>query len=295
MSLFWTKNRSNLVTQSALQAEEQRLESPERLHFFGKVAADIFSFCQSCDKHLLSGVTLRFSVVRSKPEFALIYDGNVKFYIITLSQANCYVRKMTESDQVFSAFEKILKKNTCRLSLHWNFTRVKSTSLRKLKFEQRGCVQQGANKTFFSGFDFRSLDSKLTNPFQYQKHGLSEVTAYRNGYPIARTPISTDDEKRVYMTTMVSLAFGYPGHGIPFTRYTNHFVLVFDHTSTQQASHDFFYPELTNAAVSLGLKFSAALPTNTEVCLLGAKASTIYFDSNRKMAKDVILNPATWK
>ena len=111
--------------------------------------------------------------------------------------------------------------------------------------------------------------------------------------PIAGTPLATDDEKRVYSTTMDALAFGYHGHGILFTNYTNHFVLVFDLTSTQQAFHDFLYPELTNAAVSLELQFSAALPANTGVFSSGEKASTIYIESNRKVSKNVISNPST--
>ena len=69
--------------------------------------------------------------------------------------------------------------------------------------------------------------------------------------------------------------------------------MVFDVTSTEQASHDFLYPELTNAAISLELKFSAALAVNTEVFLLGEKASTIYIDSHRKVSKNVMLNPTT--
>ena len=122
---------------------------------------------------------------------------------------------------------------------------------------------------------------------------MSEVTVYRNGFPIAGTPLSADDEKRVYMTTMDALAFDYHGHGISFSNYTNNFVLVFELTSTEQASHDFLYPELTNAAVSVELKFLIALPGNTEVFLLGEKASTIYIDSNRKVSKNVILHPTT--
>ena len=93
---------------------------------------------------------------------------------------------------------------------------------------------------------------------------MNEVTLYRNGYPIAGTPLSTDDQERVDMTTMDALAFGYHGHGIPFSDYINHFVPVFDPKSTQQVSQDFLYPELTNAAVCFELKFSAALPAKTE-------------------------------
>ena len=78
----------------------------QEVTLFGKVATDIFS----CDKHLLSGVTLRISFERSKPEFALIYDADAKNYKINLSQANLYVRKMTVSDQGFTAIEKTLTK-----------------------------------------------------------------------------------------------------------------------------------------------------------------------------------------
>ena len=56
------------------------------------------------------------------------------------------------------------------------------------------------------------------------------------------------------MSTMDALVLGHHGHGIPFADYANHFVMVVELTSTQQSSHDFFYPELTNAAISLELK-----------------------------------------
>ena len=41
--------------------------------------------------------------------------------------------------------------------------------------------------------------------------------------------------------------------------------MVFDLTSTQQASHDFFHPELINCSISNELKFSAALANNIEI------------------------------
>ena len=49
--------------------------------------------------------------------------------------------------------------------------------------------------------------------------------------------------------------------------------MVFDLTSTQQASHDFIHPELTKSSISIELKFSAALPNNIEIFIIGEKAS----------------------
>ena len=69
----------------------------------------------------------------------------------------------------------------------------------------------------------------------------------------------TDDEKRVYLSTVDALSCGFHRQGIFLSDYSNHFLIVFILTSTQQASHDFLYPELTNFAISIELKFSAAL------------------------------------
>ena len=101
--------------------------------------------------------------------------------------------------------------------------------------------------------------------------------------------MSTVDNKRVYFNTIGSLAYIENGHGIPLDDYENHFVMVFDLTSTQEASHDFLHPELTNASISLELKFGSALTDNIEILLLGEKTSTIYINSDRNVSKNTLL------
>ena len=194
---------------------------------------------------------------------------------------------MTVSDQVFTAIEKTLTKTPALYRYTEVWTKICLIPQGSRSWSKDDVFSKEPIRRFALALISNQafLGSKLTNPFHYQKHDLSEVTVYRNGFPIAGTPLSTDDEKRVYMTTMDALAFGYHGHGIPFSNYTNNFVLVFNLTSTEQASHDFFYPDLTNAAVSVELKFSTALPGNIKVFLLGEKASTLCIDSNRKCPK----------
>ena len=133
------------------------------------------------------------------------------------------------------------------------------------------------------------LGSKLLNPIHYRKFNLEQICIYRSGLAVADSPISTDDPKRVYFNTMSDLAYIDNGHGISLEDYPNHFIMVFDLTSTQQASHDFIHPELRNCSVSIELKFSAALAYNVEIFLIGEKASTIYIDSARKVSKNHIL------
>ena len=59
-----------------------------------------------------------------------------------------------------------------------------------------------------------------------------------------------------------------------------HFNRAFDLTSTQEASHDFIHPELTNYSISVDLTFSRALAHNVETLLLGERKATFYITSD---------------
>ena len=69
----------------------------------------------------------------------------------------------------------------------------------------------------------------------------------------------------------------------------NHFVMVFDLTCTQQASHGFIHPELASCLNSIELKSSAALPSNIKIFISDEKPSTIFIDSARKVVKNHVL------
>ena len=256
--------------------------------FIGKVAADIFS----CEKHLISGVTLRVSFLRKRPEFCLICDDESKNYKIEISQANLYVRKMTVSENVYSAIGSTLTKTPAiyRYTEIIPKTFLVSTGSKSWNNEdifnreptRRFALAMTTNKAF--------LGSKADNPFHYQKFNLENITVYRNCYPTAATPLQTDNDKKLDLNSLEVLAFESHGHGIPFSDFPNHYVLVFDITSTQQASHDYLYPELTNGSISIDLRFSAELTDSLELFFLGEKSSTIYIDSFRKVSKNIFLN-----
>ena len=90
--------------------------------------------------------------------------------------------------------------------------------------------------------------------------------------PIADSLISSNDDKRLYFNTISDLAYIDNGHGNSLTDYPNQFFMVFDFTSTQQASNDFIHSELTNCSISIELKFSASLPNNIEIFIICKKS-----------------------
>ena len=131
------------------------------------------------------------------------------------------------------------------------------------------------------------LGTNRTNPFHYQNFQLIEIIVYRNGLPIAGTPVSTTDNKRIYYNTLEALDFVFNNsHGNSLANYHNHYNKAFDLTLNQEASHDFIHPELTNCTISVELKFDAPLGKNVELFFMGERASTVYVCSDRKIAKN---------
>ena len=84
-------------------ARKALVANSQENYFIGKPASDILT----CDKHLLSGVSLRISFKRSTNDFAVISESN-KHYRVKIIEANLYVRKMTIAHHVLTAIEKTL-------------------------------------------------------------------------------------------------------------------------------------------------------------------------------------------
>ena len=61
--------------------------------------------------------------------------------------------------------------------------------------------------------------------------------------------------------------------------------MVFDMTSTQQASHDYLYPELTNVSISVELRFTAGLAANTDLFLGGEIISYLHQFTEKSLKK----------
>ena len=113
------------------------------------------------------------------------------------------------------------------------------------------------------------IGTNTLNPFSYQKFDLNEIIIYRNGFATAGTPMSTTDNKRLYYISMAALAYVENGHGISLSDFPIHYIMVFHLTSTQEATHDFIHPELTNSSLSVELKFGAALPSTLKFYFAG--------------------------
>ena len=116
--------------------------------------------------------------------------------------------------------------------------------------------------------------------------GLEQITLRRNSLPIASTPITTHDNKRLFFNTLSALGLLHCGLRITLDNYQQHFIMCFNLTSAQQAAHGFLHPKFTSCSFSLDLQFSNSLTANLAVC--GIRPSNILFTADRKVTKNVL-------
>ena len=104
--------------------------------------------------------------------------------------------------------------------------------------------------------------------------------------------MDTGNGTRLYYNTISALGFNRSGNGILMQDLEdNHFILVFDLTSTREASKSFtLFSELTGTGITLKIAFDAALTTAVELFLIGERFSQIHIDSHRNIAKNSIIN-----
>ena len=118
--------------------------------------------------------------------------------------------------------------------------------------------------------------SYTENPFWCQQIELRQIRILRGGQP--SVDFDAADNCRLYVTTMKAMNFQDDIPSIPIDNFKDHYVLVFDSTSMQDATENFHYPELVGEPLRLELDFNVPLEHVTELIVLGERMSSVAVD-----------------
>ena len=196
------KNPATLLTTEIDRRKELVKESAE-CAFYGKFAADLIT----CDRYLLSGVTLRVALRRSIDDLFIMTDDAAKRYKAEALEANLYVRKMTLNYHVMSPFETTLLSSAASYPYFETITKPFLASADPHSWKQEDIFSREPIRRLATCLNTNEafLGNNRLNPFHYRKVGLEQIYIYRNGLPVADSPISTDDDKRLYFNTISDL------------------------------------------------------------------------------------------
>ena len=116
--------------------------------------------------------------------------------------------------------------------------------------------------------------SLTENPFWYQQFDLRQSRLLRGGQPI----VDFDTADNEYQDDIPS---------IPIDDFKDHYVLVFDLTSMQDATENCHYPELVEEPLRLELNFTNPLENVTQLIVLGVRMSSVAVDKFGVVGKNV--------
>ena len=86
---------------------------------------------------------------------------------------------------------------------------------------------------------------------------------------------------------MIAMNFQDDIPSLPIDNFKDHYVLVFDLTSMQDATENFHYPELAGEPLRLELNFTFPLEHVTELIVLGERMTSIAVDKVGVVGKKI--------
>ena len=123
------------------------------------------------------------------------------------------------------------------------------------------------------------------NPFNYQQFHMRELRIIRGGRAIIS--LDTTSPCHPYVTTTKAMQFNKGFPALFIENFQNHYILVFDMTSLQDAAEQLYYPELSGESLRLEIFFQFPLEQVTEVIVLKERISKIQIDKFGTVAKKV--------
>ena len=162
----YEENPSALKAGEIARRKNSVRESAE-CNFYGKVAVDFFT----CDKHLLSGVTLCVAFRRSVDDFVVNSDDAANHYKVKIVEANLYVRKMKLNDEVVSAIEKTLLTSPAVYPYFETLTKtfLASTGLHSWKQEDIFCTRANPKISNLSQYEQSFFGQQHAKSFSFSK------------------------------------------------------------------------------------------------------------------------------
>ena len=142
---------------------------------------------------------------------------------------------------------------------------------------RRLAIAVNSNSAFTSSF--------AENPFWYQQFNPRDIRILRGGQSIVHH--DTTNNCRLYVTTMEAMNFQDDIPSIPVDNFKDHYVLVVDLTSMQDATEHCHYPEIIGEPLRLELYFSSPLENVTEVIFLGERMSSVAVDKFGVVGKNI--------
>ena len=209
---------------------------PDGFMLYGKMGADFFSTSEL----LFPDMKIRLRLIRARHNFLMNSDNlNVSLGIVDCS---LYNRRIALKDDYHKKRMDMLAYTPVAFNYWETLEKTFIIPARQNQFIQEHIFNGAPIRRFGIAMNtnFTFTGSYTENPFWYQQFDLRQIRVLRGGQPIV--DFDAADKFRLYVTTVKAMNFQDDIPSIPIENFKDHYVLVFDLTSMQDATENCHYP-----------------------------------------------------
>ena len=257
------------------------LSRPDGFMLYGKLGVDFFS----TSEFLYPNMKIRLRLIRARAIFYMISDNpNVSLGIVDCS---LYTRRIALKDDYHKKRMNMLAYTPVEFNYLETLARTFIIPARQNQFLQENICNNAPVRRIAIAMNTNSAftGSHTENPFWYQQFDLRQIRILRGGQPIV--DYDAADICRLYVTTMKAMNFQDDIPSIPIDNFKDHYVLVFDLTSMEDATENCHYPELLGEPLRPELNFTFPLERVTELIVLGEPMSSVAVDKFGVVGKNI--------
>ena len=228
---------------------------------------------------------IRLRLIRARPNFYMISDNpNVTLGIVDCS---LYTRRIALKDDYHKKRMDMLAYTPVEFNYLETLAKIFIIPARQNRFIQENIFNKAPVRRNAIAMNTNSpfTGSYTENQFWYQQFDLRQVRILRGGQPIV--DFDAADNCRLYVTTMKSMNFQDDIPSIPIDKFKDHYVLLFDLASMQDATENCPYPELVGEPLRLELNFTFPLEHVTELFVLRERMSSVAVEKFGVVGKNV--------
>ena len=246
---------------------------------YGTLGVDFFSTSEL----LYPNMKIRLRLIRARPNLYMISDNpNISLGIVDCSN---YTRRIALKDD----YHKKRMNMLAYTPVGFNYLKTLANTF-IIPARQDQLVQEDifdnapVRRIAIMNTNSAFTGSYTENPFCYQQFELRKLLL-RSSQSIV--DFDAADNCRLFVTTMKAMNFQGDIPSIPIDNFKDHYVLVFDLNSMQDAFKNCQYPDLVAEPLRLELNFTFPLEHVTELIVLGERMSSLAVDKFRVVGKNI--------
>ena len=229
---------------------------------YGRLAIDLFT----CKKLLLPNPKIRIKLIRARPSFYMLSDNpNVSLKIVDCS---LFTRRFLVAVPNHQNLQWNLENKPAQYNYIETIARNFILPSRQNQFIQKNIFNNAPirKRVVARNTNSACAGSFQENPFSYQRFHLRELRTIRDGRVIVS--LDTTSPCHPHVATMKAMQFNEDFRNLPMKDFQNHYYLVFDFTSLQDAAEQLHYLELSGESLRLEIFFQFPLEQVTQQIVL---------------------------